>query len=87
MKLPLSDRLLACAGFVRPGDRVADVGCDHGYLGIHLLTGGIAASVIASDVNEGPLHSAMRNARKYGVADQQPRTTMIAPSTATMAPT
>ena len=70
MKLPLSDRLLACAGFVRPGDRVADVGCDHGYLGIHLLTGGIAASVIASDVNEGPLHSAMRNARKYGVADK-----------------
>ena len=70
MKLPLSDRLLACAGFVRPGDRVADVGCDHGYLGIHLLTTGIAASIIASDVNEGPLQSAMRNARKFGVADK-----------------
>lgn len=70
MKLPLSDRLLACAGFVAPGDRVADVGCDHGYLGIHLLTKGIAKSVIASDVNEGPLQSAMRNARKFGVADK-----------------
>ena len=70
MKLPLSDRLLACAGFVAPGDRVADVGCDHGYLGIHLLTNGIASSIIASDVNEGPLQSAMRNGRKFGVADK-----------------
>lgn len=70
MKLPLSDRLLACAGFVAPGDRVADVGCDHGYLGIHLLTNGIAKSVIASDVNEAPLQSAMHNARKFGVQDK-----------------
>ena len=67
MKLPLSDRLLACAGFVAPGDRVADIGCDHGYLGIYLLTNGIAKSVIASDINEGPLQSAMRNAQKFGV--------------------
>lgn len=69
MKLPISNRLLACAGFIRPGDRVADIGCDHGYLCIHLLTEGIAASCIASDINEGPLQSAMRNARRFGVAD------------------
>ena len=70
MNLPISSRLLACAGFVCPGDRVADIGCDHGYLGIHLLTKGIAKSVIASDVNEQPLQSALRNAHKYGVADK-----------------
>ncbi len=70
MKLPLSDRLLACAAFVAPGDRVADIGCDHGYLGIHLLKNGTASSVIASDVNEGPLLSAVRNAEKYGVKDK-----------------
>lgn len=70
MNIPLSNRLLACAGFVRPGDRVADIGCDHGYLGIHLLTNGIARSAIASDVAEGPLQSAMHNARKFGVADK-----------------
>ena len=70
MKLPLSTRLLACCNFVHPGDRVADVGCDHGYLGIHLLTNGIAGSIIASDVAEAPLQSAMRNGRKYGVADK-----------------
>ena len=69
MKIPISHRLLACAGFVAPGDRVADVGCDHGYLGIYLLTQGIAASIIASDVNEGPLLSAMGNAQKFSVKE------------------
>ena len=70
MHLPLSKRLLACCGFIAPGDRVADVGCDHGYLGIHLLQSGIASAVIASDVNEGPLQSAVRNAEKYAVKDK-----------------
>ena len=70
MKIPLSDRLLACCGYISPGDRVADIGCDHGYLGIHLLKSGIASSVIAADVNEGPLQSAMRNATKFGVRNK-----------------
>ena len=70
MKLPISDRLLACCGFVSPGERVADIGCDHGYLAIHLLTTGKARSVIASDINKGPLLSAVRNAEKYGVRDK-----------------
>ena len=70
MKIPLSDRLLACCNFVKPGDRVADVGCDHGYLGIYLLTNGIAKSVIESDVAEGPLQSAMRNAVKFGTKNK-----------------
>ncbi len=67
MKLPLSNRLLACASFVRPGDRVADIGCDHGYLGLHLLQTGTAESIIAADVNEGPLLSAVHNADKFGL--------------------
>ena len=70
MKLPLSTRLLACAQFVKKGDRVADIGCDHGYLSIYLLTNGIAKSCIASDVNEGPLQSAMRNGRECGVGNK-----------------
>ena len=70
MKLPLSNRLLACASFVRPGDRVADIGCDHGYLGLRLLQAGTAQSIIAADVNEGPLLSAIRNAEKFGLRDK-----------------
>ena len=70
MNLPISSRLLACAGFVAPGDRVADIGCDHGYLGIYLLQSGIASFMIESDINEGPLQSALHNAHKYGVAEK-----------------
>lgn len=70
MKIPLSNRLLACCSFVNSGDRVADIGCDHGYLGIYLLQENIANSVIAADVNEKPLQSALRNAGKYGVQDK-----------------
>lgn len=69
MKLPLSSRLLSCAGFVKKGDRVADIGCDHGYLSIHLLQSGIASSIIASDINQAPLDSAVSNARKFGVQE------------------
>ena len=70
MKLPLSDRHLACANFVKKGSRVADIGCDHGYLSLYLLQQGIASSVIAADVNEGPLESARRNAVKFGFRDK-----------------
>ena len=70
MNLPISDRLLACAAFVGSGDRVADIGCDHGYLGIHLLSRGIARSVIAADLRSGPLASAKENAALYGTANK-----------------
>ena len=70
MKLPLSGRLLACADFVTSGARVADVGCDHGYLSIHLLQSGLASSVIAADLREDPLQKAVKNAEKYGVSDK-----------------
>lgn len=67
MKIPMSQRLLACCGYVHKGDRVADVGCDHGYLGIYLLTHNIARSTIESDVAPQPLESARHNARKFRV--------------------
>ena len=70
MKIPLSRRLQVCCSLVHPGDRVADVGTDHGYLGIWLLQQGIASSVIASDIVPGPLSAAKRNAEKYGFSDR-----------------
>ncbi len=70
MQIPLSKRLQACCGFVAPGDRVADIGCDHGYLGISLLKKNIASFVIASDIREKPLESAIRNADRFGVKEK-----------------
>ena len=61
MNLPISKRLLACCNFVCKGDRVADIGCDHGYLGIYLLKNQIASHIYACDINEGPLNAAIFN--------------------------
>lgn len=70
MKIPISKRLLACAQYVHPEARVADIGTDHGYLGIYLLQQGTAASVVASDLREQPLQKAKENAARFGVADR-----------------
>ena len=70
MNIPLSPRLRVCCDFVTPGSRIADIGCDHGYLSIWLLTQGIARSAIAADINQQPLLSAVGNAEKFGVRDK-----------------
>ena len=70
MKIPISKRLLACCEYIKKGDRVADIGTDHGYLGIWLLDREIARSVIAADIVPGPLSSARKNADKFGYTEQ-----------------
>lgn len=47
------------------GKTAADVGTDHGYAAVELARRGI--SVIATDVNEGPLAAARANTEKFGV--------------------
>lgn len=69
MKLPISKRLLCCAGLVPPCDTVADVGTDHGYLAIHLLQAERCAHAIAADLREKPLESARTNAALFGIAE------------------
>lgn len=69
MNIPLSARLKQCCAFIPKGAVVADIGCDHGYLSIYLLKNGIARRIIASDINEQPLRSAIANAARFGVGD------------------
>lgn len=49
---------------------LADIGCDHGYVGISALKSGKADRVIAADVAEGPLSAARINAAAEGVSDR-----------------
>lgn len=67
MKLPISSRLLACAKFICPGERVADVGTDHGYLTIYLRRNQLASRVYAADIAPQPLQRARDNCRRFGV--------------------
>jgi len=69
-EIALSNRLLQCAEFIYKGNRVADIGADHGYLSIYLILNNISDSVIASDLREKPIQNAMKNAEKYEVSDK-----------------
>jgi tRNA (adenine22-N1)-methyltransferase len=68
--MQLSKRLHAVASLVTPGNRVADVGCDHAYTSIYLVEKALATRVIAMDVNQGPIDRAKDNIEKYGYANQ-----------------
>ena len=58
MKIKLSNRLAAVAAEVPVGSRVADIGTDHGYLAVHLVTNDISPQVLATDRAKGPLAAA-----------------------------
>ncbi len=54
-----------CAGLVRNGARLADIGTDHAYLPVKLLCDGRISYAIASDINPSPLESGRATAEKY----------------------
>lgn len=54
----LSRRMQMLADMVTWGSRVADVGCDHGFLPIYLVQTGKSPGCLAMDVRKGPLSGA-----------------------------
>ena len=63
--MELSRRLRMNASFVTPGDRLADVGTDHGYIPIALRLEGVIPSALAMDINPGPLERAKEHIRQF----------------------
>ena len=68
--MELSRRLQAVEQFVTEGNRLADIGTDHGYVPIDLLLKGRIPSAIAMDVNEGPLRQARAHVSFYQLEDR-----------------
>ena len=66
----LSPRLSAAAAFVPEGARIADIGTDHGYVPVYLAEKGICRFIAASDINKGPLSSAIRTAKERNAEDK-----------------
>lgn len=66
----LSERLRAVAGMVTRGNRVCDVGCDHGFVPVYLVQQGISPGVLAMDLREGPLRAAREHVLAYGLEGQ-----------------
>lgn len=66
----IDPRLLSAASFVRAGAVFADIGTDHGYLPVFLLSEGRIEYAYLSDVNEGPLAKARDNVARFGFDDK-----------------
>lgn len=64
------ERLKSCAALVRDGAALADVGTDHAYLPIYLLSEGRIERAVLSDINEGPLLKAKENVLESGYSDR-----------------
>ena len=67
----LSERLDKIASFVSHGDKVADIGTDHGYIPIYLKQKGISSYIIAGDINKGPLEKMEENLDKHLPEDRE----------------
>ncbi len=63
----LTPRLKCIARLVPKGARLADVGTDHAKLPVSLLLEGKLALAIGSDIREGPLSHAARNAEDHRI--------------------
>ena len=66
----LDPRLKTIALMVRSETRIADVGCDHGYLITSLACDGIITGGVACDINKGPLDNAIAEVAKRGLNDK-----------------
>lgn len=66
-EVALSARMLALVHMVTAGNRVCDVGCDHGFVSIYLVQQGISPRVLAMDVRQGPLSRAREHIRQQGL--------------------
>lgn len=63
----LSERLAALAAWVPEGARFADIGTDHALLPVFLAETGKVKSVVAGDVNKGPVEAARRQVAAAGL--------------------
>lgn len=63
----LSERLRAAAAMVTAGNRVCDVGCDHGFVPVWLVEQGVSPHALAMDVRSGPLSAAREHIAERGL--------------------
>ena len=65
--IKLTQRLLAVARLVRENSTLADIGCDHGFLPVHLVLNGRIKRAVAADINEAPLNSCRSLVNEYAL--------------------
>lgn len=69
-KINISNRLKTIGDFTINNSKIVDVGCDHGLLSIYIVKKHNKVKIIASDINQKPLDSAIENIKKYNLEKQ-----------------
>lgn len=64
--MKLSERLQTIAEEIRPGETMADIGTDHGFLPIYLRNKGRCPKVILTDISQGSLDKALADCEAFG---------------------
>ena len=65
--MDLSKRLQTIISLVEPGEMIADIGTDHGYVPIALVRRGICRKGLAMDVGNGPLERAREHIHAHSM--------------------
>lgn len=68
--MKLSKRLETIASFVEKGSIAADIGTDHGYIPIYLVSEGISPAAYAMDVRKGPLERAKEHVEAFHLEEK-----------------
>ena len=71
MRFRLSKRIYKITEKIAPGESVADIGTDHGYVPMILMQKGISPRAIMSDISSGSLAKAVETFEQAGL-DAQP---------------
>ncbi len=67
--MKLSKRLKAAADLVSKNCRLADIGCDHGYVPVYLVKNAHISHALACDINIGPLSSCRKLVEQEELSD------------------
>lgn len=67
----LMPRLQHIKDLISPCDQLWDIGCDHGFLGIHMYLTGSCHKAILTDIKAKPLAEAKKLAQAYGLGPDQ----------------
>lgn len=68
--MKISKRLATIAALVPPGCRLADIGTDHAYLPVYLVSDGLVTRAVAGEVNPGPFKAAGEALARVGLTGQ-----------------
>ena len=66
--MKLTPRLQKIADEIKPGETMADIGTDHGFLPLFLWEQGISPQVIMADISKGSLDKAAENCRRAAIS-------------------